>query len=119
MLHNARDLIQRLQWQFGIGVDEPKNLPVRGLRPSIHLDGPTPSALHKLITKSPRKISRAIGTFTVGNYDLGFGRSLAQTSEKRPYQRRLVENRNDNRYFHSTFFGELGATKEISSELGE
>jgi hypothetical protein len=100
-------------------VDKPKDLAVGDTRSGVHLDSPTPPALHKLITKSPRKISRAVGTFTVGNYDLGFGRSLAQTSEKRPYQRRLVENRNDNRYFHSTFFGELGVPKEISSELGE
>jgi hypothetical protein len=95
ILHDARNLIQTLQWQFGIGVEEPKDFPARGVRSCIHLVGTTSLALNKLIAETCSEVSRAIGTFTIGDDNLGSRRSLAQVREKSPYQRRLIENRNN------------------------
>src|SRR5207245_11779275 len=60
ILHDARDLIQTLQWHFDIRVDKPKDLPVRGVRPGIHLPGTTPLALNEPIADACREISRPI-----------------------------------------------------------
>jgi hypothetical protein len=84
-----------LQWQFDICVDKPKDIPVRGVRPGIHLVGTTALAFDKPIAEACSEISRAIGTFTIGDDNLGSRRSLAQVREKSPYQRRLIENRNN------------------------
>jgi hypothetical protein len=84
-----------LQRQFDICVDKPKNVPVRGLRPGIHLPGTTRLALNKPIAEACSEISRAIGTFTIGDNNFGPRRSLTHVREKSPYQRRLVENRNN------------------------
>src|SRR5438105_5261216 len=100
MLHDARDLIQTLQWHFDIRVDKPKDLPVRSVCPSIHLRSPTPLALNKPIATTCSEVSGAIRTSAIGDNNFGSGRSFAQVSEKSPYQRRLVENRNNNRKLH-------------------
>ncbi len=95
ILHDARNLIQTLQWQFSIGVEEPKDFPARGVRSCIHLRGTTSLALNKLIAETCSEVSRAIGASTIGDNDFGSRRSLAQVREKSPYQRRLIENRNN------------------------
>ena len=95
ILHDARNLIQALQWQFNIGVEEPKDFPARGVRSCIHLRGTTSLALNKLIAEAYSKVSRAIGASTIGDNDFGSRRSFAQVREKSPYQRRLIENRNN------------------------
>jgi len=95
ILHDARNLIQTLQWQFSIGVEEPKDFPARGVRSRIHLVGTTPLALNKLIAETCSEVSRAIGASTIGDNDFGSRRSLAQVREKSPYQWRLIENRNN------------------------
>jgi hypothetical protein len=95
ILHDARDLIQTLPWQFDIRVDKPKDIPVRGVRSCIHLRGTTPLGLNKPIAETCSEVSRAIGTFTIGDNNFGPRRSLTQVREKSPYQRRLIENRNN------------------------
>jgi hypothetical protein len=77
ILHDARDLIQTLQWQFGIGVDKPKDVPARGLRPGIHLRCPAALALDNLIAKSSRERICAIGASTIGHNNFRSWRSLA------------------------------------------
>ena len=98
------DLIQTFQWQSGIDMDKPKDLPARGERAGIHLPGTTAIALDKPITKSGGEPICAIGASAVCNNDLRFRRSLAKMLKKRPYQRRLVKNRDDDRDLHSNAF---------------
>ena len=97
IVHDVRDLIQTFQWQPGIDMDKPKDLPARGERAGIHLPGTTAIALDQPITKSGGEPIRAVGTSAVGDNDLGFWRSLAKMLKKRVYQRRLVKNRDDDR----------------------
>ena len=104
IIHDARDLIQTLQWQSGIDMDKPKDLPARGERAGIHLPGTTAIALDKPITKSGSEPICAIGASAVCNNDLRFRRSLAQVLKKWSYQRRLVKNRDDDRDLHSNAF---------------
>src|SRR5437879_324027 len=100
MLHDARDLIQTLQWHFDIRVDKPKDLPVRSVCPSIHLRSPTPLALNKSIAKVGSELSGAVDASAVGDDNFGSGRSLAQVSEKSSYQRCLINDRNNDRKLH-------------------
>jgi hypothetical protein len=95
MIHDAPDLIQTLQWQSGIDMNKPKDLPARGTRAGIHLPGTTAPALNEPIAKSSSELSRAIGASAVHDYDFSFGRSLAEMVEKWPYQRSLIKNRDD------------------------
>jgi hypothetical protein len=95
IIHDARDLIQALEWEFRIDMDKPKDLPARGARAGIHLPGTTAIALNKLITKSGSEPICAIGASTVCDNDLSPGRSLAQMLKKWSYQRRFVEYRNN------------------------
>ena len=104
IVHDARDLIQTLQWHFDIRVDKPKDLPVRGVRPGIHLPGTTPLALNEPIAEACREISRPIDASTVGDNNFGSRRSLAQMLKKRAYQGCLVKNWNDDRELHSNRF---------------
>ncbi len=87
IIHDARDLIQTLEWQFRIDMDKPKDLPARGARAGIHLSATTAIALDKLITKSGSEPICAIGASAVCNNDLRFRRSLAKMLKKGPYQR--------------------------------
>jgi hypothetical protein len=100
IVHDARDLIQTLQWHFDICVDKPKDLPVRGVCPGIHLRSPTPLALNKPIAKARSEISGAIGTFAIGDNNFGSGRSFAQMHEKWPYQQYFIKDRNNDRKLH-------------------
>jgi hypothetical protein len=104
IIHDAPDLIQALQWQFGVDMDKPKNLPARGARAGIHLPATTAIALDKLITKSGSEPICAIGASPVCNNDLRVRRSLAQMLKKRSYQRRLIEYRNNDRDLRSNTF---------------
>jgi len=103
-VHNARDLIQTVQWQFGIGVDKPKDLPVGRIRPTIHLPSTAALGLHKSITKVGSKLSCAVGASTIGDDNFGSRRSLAQMLKERAYQRCLIKNWNDDRELHSHRF---------------
>ena len=105
------DLIQTFQWQSGIDMDKPKDLPARGARAGIHLPGTTAIALDKPITKSGGEPIRAIGASAVRDNDLGFWRSLAQMLKKWPYQRRLVKNRDDDRDLRPNAFLQNRLTK--------
>jgi hypothetical protein len=64
----------------------------------------TALAHHKLIAKAGREINRAIGASAIGNDNLSARGSFAQVSQKSPYQRRLVEDRNNDRDLHSNGF---------------
>jgi hypothetical protein len=78
IIHDARDLIQTLQWQSSIDMDKPKDVSVRSVRAGIHLPGTTAIARHKLIAKSGSEPICTIGASAVCNDDLRVRRSLAQ-----------------------------------------
>jgi hypothetical protein len=104
LIHYAPDLIQTSQWQFNIDMDEPKDVTARSPRTGIHLYGPIGLASNKPIAKASDEVNRAIGTSAVCDNDLSFGRSLAQMQKKRPYQQRLIKDRNNDRQLHSNAF---------------
>jgi hypothetical protein len=95
IIHDAPDLIQTLQWQFGIDMNKPKDLPARGTRAGIHLPSTTAPALNEPIAKSSSELSRAIEASAVHDNNLGFWRSLPEMLKKWPYQSRLVEYRDN------------------------
>jgi hypothetical protein len=76
-------------------MNEPKDVPARGVRPGIHLPGTIPLALNNPIAEGRGEIGRTISAFTIGNNNFRFRRSLAQMPEKSSYQRCLVENWNN------------------------
>jgi hypothetical protein len=92
-----------LRWYFDIRMDKPKDFPVRGLCSGVHLDGTTPLSVNKPIARTHSKFASAIGTSTIGDNDFGSRRSLAQMGKKPQYQRRFVENRNNDRKLHLSY----------------
>jgi hypothetical protein len=82
MIHDAPDLIQTLQWQSGIDMNKPKDLPARSTRAGVHLPGTTAPALNEPITKSGGESICAIGASAVRDNNLGFCRSLAEMLKK-------------------------------------
>ena len=104
IVHDVRDLIQTFQWQSGIDMDKPNDLPARGERAGIHLPGTTGLALDKPITKSGSEPICAIGASAVRDNDLRSGRSLVKMLKKWPYQQRLIKDRNDDRDLNSNAF---------------
>jgi len=96
IIHDAPDLIQTLQWQFRIDMDKPKDFPAGSPCAGIHLHGATSLAFNELIAKFGSEPIGAIGAAAVCDNDLRFRRSLAQMLKKRPYQRCLVKNGDDN-----------------------
>jgi hypothetical protein len=61
-------------------------------------------AQHKLIAKPRREISRAIRASALGDDNFSASCSLAQLSQEWSYQRRLVEDRNNDRDLHRNGF---------------
>jgi hypothetical protein len=104
IVHDAPHLTEASPRDFSVNMDKPKDLLTRGACAGVHLHGTTALALDKLITKSGGEPICAIGASAVGNDNFRFRRSLAQMLEKRPYQQRLIEHRNNNRELHSNRF---------------
>jgi hypothetical protein len=77
---------------------------MRGARTGVHLYRATGLAYDKLIAKALREISRAIGASALGDDNFSASRSLAQVSQEWSYQRRLVEDRNNDRDLHWNSF---------------
>jgi hypothetical protein len=114
IIHDAPDLIQTLQWQFGIDMNKPKDLPARDTRADIHLPATPASALNEPIAKSSSESICAIGASPVHDHDFGFWRSLAQMLKKRPYQRRLVEYGDNDRDLCPDAFLRIACRKAIT-----
>jgi hypothetical protein len=104
IFHDAPNLIQTGRRNFGVHVDKPKDVTIRGARAGIHLAAAIALALNKLITKTDGKPICAIGASAVRDNNLSSGHSLAQMFKKRSYQRRLVEYRNNDRELRSNTF---------------
>jgi hypothetical protein len=115
IIHDALDLIQTLPRDFGINVQEPKDLAARGAAASIHLYCSIALVHDKLIAKTPSEIGRAIRAFTICDNNLCSWRSFAQLVKKWPYQRCLIKDRNNDRELRSMLFHQI-ACQELSQE---
>jgi len=90
------NFIQASRWHFGVCMQEPENIAAGRTGAGIHLYRTAAfAAPNELITESYRKLIRAVGACTIDHNDFRSRRSLAQMLEKRPYQRRLIQNRNN------------------------
>jgi hypothetical protein len=114
IIHDAPDLIQTLQWQFGINMNKPKDLPARGTRADIHLPTTPASALNEPIAKSSSELKRAIGASPVHDNNLGFWRSLAEMLKKWSYQPRLVDYRDNDRDLCQDALLKIGCRRAIT-----
>jgi hypothetical protein len=100
IIHDSLDLVQRSPWNFGINMDKPKDVAARSPRTSIHLSRPTTLTYNKLIAKAPCEVGRAVGASTVHDNDLRSSCPLTHVSKKRLYQRRLIDDWDDDRSLH-------------------
>jgi hypothetical protein len=100
--HYPPNLIQRSQRHFGVGMQKPQNIAACGIGSDVHLFRTAAlAAANNLIAEAFRQLGGAVSARAVCHNNFGFRRSLAQMSEKRPYQRRLVINWNNDRNPHS------------------
>jgi hypothetical protein len=83
------------------------------MRRRIHLPGTPLLARNEPVANVGSEISRAIGASTIGYNNFRSRRSLPQVREKSSYQRRLVENRNNDRN-HCLWFRILHCEREQS-----
>src|SRR5438034_9036826 len=83
-------------------MNKPKDVTACSGGTGIHLYGSTALAFNELITKGRGEVDRAIRTSAVSDDNLRFGRAVAQVSKKWSYQRRLIEDRNNDRELWKT-----------------
>jgi hypothetical protein len=95
IIHEALDLSQTSVRDFGIDMDKPKDVTVRGTSANIHFYRSIALAYDNLIAKAGREISRAIGASAVGDNNLRFWRSVTQVLKKWAYEWRLIKNRHN------------------------
>jgi hypothetical protein len=95
IIHEALDLGQTSLRDFGIDMDKPKDVTVRGASAKIHLYRSIALAYDNLIAKAGRKISRAIGASAVGDNNLRLWRSVTQMLKKWAYEWRLIKDRHN------------------------
>jgi hypothetical protein len=95
IIHEALDLGQTSLRNFGIDMDKPKDVTVRGTSAKIHLYRSIALAYDNLIAKAGREISGAIGASTVGDDNLRFWRSVTQVLKKWAYEWCLIKDRNN------------------------
>jgi len=99
--HHATNLIQRFQRHFGVGVQKPENIAVRGIGSKIHLPGATAlAASNNLVAESLRELIGTVGARTIDDNDFRSMGSVSQVRKKRAYQQRFVQDRNDNGDLH-------------------
>src|SRR5436309_8917347 len=82
IIHEALDLSQTSLRDFGIDVDKPKDVTVRGTSGKIHLYRSIALAYDNLIAKAPRQINRAVIASTICDDNFSARRSLAQLLKK-------------------------------------
>src|SRR4029434_917219 len=95
IIHEALDLCQTSLRNFGIDMDKPKDVTVRGTSAKIHLYRSIALAYDNLIARAGREISGAIGASTVGDNNLRFWRSVTQVLKKWAYEWCLIKDRNN------------------------
>jgi hypothetical protein len=120
IVHDTLDLIQTSVRNFGINMDEPKDVAVRGTRTSIHLYCSISGAYDQLIAAARGEFGRAISASAIGNDNFGARRSLMHLLKKWADQRRLVADGNNDGELHlhsNTFCNRLGAATRESATI--
>ena len=101
IVHDAPNLIQRFQRNFGVCLQEPENIAACGIGSDIHLfRTATLAGPDHLIAEALRQLIGGVSTRAVDDNNFRTTGSFAQIREKGTYQLRLVENGNDNRDLH-------------------
>jgi hypothetical protein len=99
--HYPRNLIQRLQRHFGVGMQKPQDIAACGIGSDVHLFRTAAlAAADNLIAEALRQLVGAVSAYAIDDNNFRPKGSLAQTRKKRAYQRRLIEDRNNNRDLH-------------------
>jgi hypothetical protein len=99
--HYAIDLIQRFQRHFGIGVQKPENIAMCGIGSEIHLPGATAlAASNNLVAESLRQLIGTVSARTIDDNNFRPADSFSQVRKKRAYQRRFIQDGNDNGDLH-------------------
>jgi hypothetical protein len=87
---------------------EPEHIATRSARAHVHLHGPIGLAPNELIAKVHAQLSRPIGASSVRDNNFRFGRSITQMLKKWTYERRLIQNRNNDRELRLIAFHQIG-----------
>jgi hypothetical protein len=99
--HNATNLIQRFQRHFGIGVQKPENIALCGIGSEIHLHGAaTLAAPNNLVAEAFRQLIGPISARAIDDNNFRPTGSVSQVRKKRAYQRRFIQDWNDNGDLH-------------------
>jgi hypothetical protein len=102
--HYATNLIQRFRRHCGIGVQKPQNIAMCSIGSEIHLPGPAALAgSNNLVAEA---FSKSVGTVSARTIDDNNFRptgSVSQVRKKRTYQRRFIQDWNDNGDLHLWF----------------
>src|SRR5262249_42048263 len=99
--HYATNLIQRFQRHFGVCMQKPENIAVSGVGPDIHLlRAAALTGADNLIAETFRQPVGAVSTRAIYDNNFRPRSSPAQIREKRPYQGRLIKDRNNNGDVH-------------------
>ena len=99
--HYALNLIQRLERNFGVGMQKPQNIAAGGIGSDVHLFRTAAlAAPDNLIAEALRQLVGAVSARAIDDNNFRPTGSLAQIREKRAYQRRLIKDRNDNGDLH-------------------
>jgi hypothetical protein len=84
--HYPSNLIQRFQRHFGVGMQKPQNIAVRGIGSGVHLFSTAALASsNNLVAEALRKPVSAVGTPAIDDYDFRPTGSLTQIREKWAY----------------------------------
>jgi hypothetical protein len=99
--HYARNLIQGFQRHFGVCMQKPQNIAACGIGSGIHLFCTAAiAASDNLSAEALRQLVGAVSARAIDDNNFRSTGSLAQIREKRAYQRRFIEDRNNNGDLH-------------------
>ena len=95
--HYARNLIQGFQRHFGVCVQKPEDIAACRIGSNIHLPGTAArAALDNVIAKALHQPVGAVSARAIDDNNFRPTGSLPQIRQKGSYQRRLIEDRNNN-----------------------
>ena len=99
--HYPPNLIQRLERNFGVGMQKPQNIAAGGVGSDVHLFRTAAlAAPDNLIAEALRQLVGAVSARAIDDNNFRPTGSLAQIREKRAHQRRLIKDGNNNRNLH-------------------
>ena len=95
--HYQPNIIQRLQRHFGVGMQKPQNIAACGIGSDVHLFRTAAlAAPDNVIAEALRQLVGAVSARAIDDNNFRPTGSLPQIRQKGSYQRRLIEDRNNN-----------------------